>query len=129
MYSVDFNPATGHLVTSGSDREVKARPLSLLPLSSAPSHTSPQLWEVYSDADGAPAVRHLDSLGGHNKTVNCVRFSPGGDLLVSAVRHALRAHAPRTHRSGRREKGRPGAAQHSARPLPARLLTPALRTG
>jgi chromatin assembly factor 1 subunit B len=38
------------------------------------------------EEDGAPGVRHLDTLPGHTKTINCVRFSPGGDLLASAVR-------------------------------------------
>jgi hypothetical protein len=27
VYSLDFNPATGHLATGGSDKEVKARTL------------------------------------------------------------------------------------------------------
>ena len=38
------------------------------------------------DADGNPDVRHVDTLTAHNKTVNVVRFSPGGDMLASGVR-------------------------------------------
>lgn len=45
-----------------------------------------QLWEVKEDADGNPDVKHVDTLTAHNKTVNVVRFSPGGDLLASGVR-------------------------------------------
>ena len=45
-----------------------------------------QVWEVSRDTDGQPAVQHLDTLVGHSRTVNVVRFSPGGDLLASGVR-------------------------------------------
>eukprot|EP00887_Chlorella_sp_A99_P005676 scaffold1.g5676.t1 len=64
VYSLDFH-ANGTLVTGGGDKEVK-------------------VWQVSRGEDGYAAVQHLSSLSGHEKTVNCVRFSPGGQLLVSS---------------------------------------------
>lgn len=40
--------------------------------------------QVTQDGEGYPQVEHLASLTGHGKTVNCVRFSPVGDYIVSA---------------------------------------------
>ena len=42
-----------------------------------------KLWRVGEDADGNPDVTHEETLTAHTKTVNCVRFSPGGDALAS----------------------------------------------
>ena len=64
VLSVDFDPATGRLVTGGADKEVK-------------------LWSLKEDADGNPDVEHLETLTAHTKAVNVVRFSPGGDILAS----------------------------------------------
>ena len=64
VLSVDFNPADGLLASCGTDKEIK-------------------LWRVETDADGNPDVRHVETLTAHNKTVNCVRFSPGGDMIAS----------------------------------------------
>ncbi len=64
VLSVDFDPATGRLVTGGADKEVK-------------------LWSLKEDADGNPNVEHLETLTAHTKAVNVVRFSPGGDILAS----------------------------------------------
>ena len=35
-----------------------------------------------SDTDEAP-VRFVQDLVGHEKTVNCLRFSPSGDMLAT----------------------------------------------
>jgi chromatin assembly factor 1 subunit B len=64
VLSVDFDPATGLLASCGTDKEIK-------------------LWRVGEDADGNPDVTHEETLTAHTKTVNCVRFSPGGDALAS----------------------------------------------
>ena len=64
VLSVDFDPATGLLASCGTDKEIK-------------------LWRVGKDADGNPDVTHEETLTAHTKTVNCVRFSPGGDALAS----------------------------------------------
>ena len=45
-----------------------------------------QLWDVEVDTDGFPSVRHLETLTGHNKGINIIRFSPTGEVLASAVR-------------------------------------------
>lgn len=38
-----------------------------------------QLWRLGTDADSNPTVQHMGSLiGGHTRTVNCIRFSPTG---------------------------------------------------
>jgi hypothetical protein len=38
-----------------------------------------QLWRLGRDADSSPTVQHMGSLiGGHTRTVNCIRFSPTG---------------------------------------------------
>lgn len=37
------------------------------------------------DETGFPTVEHVDSLVGHSKTVNCVRFSPDGHTIASAA--------------------------------------------
>lgn len=67
MWSVDFHK-DGYLATAGADKEVK-------------------LWRVEEDADGAPTVKHLESLtGSHNRGINVVRFAPSGDVLASGVR-------------------------------------------
>lgn len=55
-----------------------------------PQHShAPQLWSLGRDADGQPAVEHIDTLCGHLKTVNVARFSPGGDILASGVRREI----------------------------------------
>ena len=78
VLSVDFNPADGLLASCGTDKEIK-------------------LWRVETDADGNPDVRHVETLTAHNKTVNCVRFSPGamiasgGDTGEVIVRAPARA--------------------------------------
>ena len=64
VLSVDFDPATGLLASCGTDKEIK-------------------LWRVGEDAEGNPDVTHEETLTAHTKTVNCVRFSPGGDALAS----------------------------------------------
>ena len=64
VLSVDFDPATGLLASCGTDKEIK-------------------LWRVGEDADGNPDVTHEETLTAHTKTVNCVRFSPGGNALAS----------------------------------------------
>ena len=64
---MDFHK-DGYLATAGADKEVK-------------------LWRVEEDADGAPTVKHLESLtGSHNRGINVVRFAPSGDVLASGVR-------------------------------------------
>lgn len=65
VYSLDFHP-NGLLATAGADREIKT-------------------WRVSNDAAGFPQVDHVDTLAGHSKTVNCVRFSPDGQRIVSAA--------------------------------------------
>jgi chromatin assembly factor 1 subunit B len=65
VYSLDFHP-NGLLATAGADREIKT-------------------WRVSNDATGYPQVEHVDTLAGHSKTVNCVRFSPDGQKIVSAA--------------------------------------------
>ena len=65
VYSLDFHP-NGLLVTAGADREIKT-------------------WRVSNDATGYPQVEHVDTLVGHSKTVNCVRFSPDGQRIVSGA--------------------------------------------
>lgn len=65
VYSLDFHP-NGLLATAGADREIKT-------------------WRVSNDASGYPQVEHVDTLVGHSKTVNCVRFSPDGQRIVSAA--------------------------------------------
>ncbi|KAI3438192.1 hypothetical protein D9Q98_000629 [Chlorella vulgaris] len=64
VYSVDFH-SNGQLVTGGADKEVK-------------------VWEVSRGGDGYASVRHVSSLTAHLSTVNCVRFSPTGNHLVSS---------------------------------------------
>lgn len=63
VFSVDFHP-TGLLATAGADKDIK-------------------LWQVQVDASGDPEAQPVGSISGHTKTVNCVRFSPTGDLLAS----------------------------------------------
>ena len=60
--------------------------MHLSPASAVRNTTTNQLWEIVTDGEGNPGVRFLDTLVGHTKTVNAVRFAPGGDLLASAVR-------------------------------------------
>ena len=73
-------------------RSQAARPVQLLFSTSRALCTRPdtaiatQLWEIVCDGDGAPGVKHLDTLVGHTRTVNAVRFAPGGDVLATAVR-------------------------------------------
>ena len=50
VLSVDFSPDTGLLASCGGDKEIK-------------------LWEVREDADGAPDVRHVDTLTAHSTVV------------------------------------------------------------
>jgi len=66
VYSLDFHPTSGLLATAGADKEVKT-------------------WRVANDETGYPTVEHVDSLVGHSKTVNCVRFSPDGQTIASAA--------------------------------------------
>ncbi|KXZ43425.1 hypothetical protein GPECTOR_91g579 [Gonium pectorale] len=65
VLSVDFQPNSHTLVSGGQDGEVKH-------------------WEVVSEEDGSPGVRFLSSCPVNSKSVNCVRFSPTGDMLASA---------------------------------------------
>ncbi|EFJ49718.1 hypothetical protein VOLCADRAFT_58980, partial [Volvox carteri f. nagariensis] len=65
VLSVDFQPNSHTLVSGGQDGEVKVR--------------------SQGDAmHGCPGVRFLSSYPVNSKSVNCVRFSPTGDLLASA---------------------------------------------
>lgn len=50
-----------------------------------------QFWEVRLDEDGHPAADFMSSLSGHMKTVNCVRFSPTGDVLASGMATATQS--------------------------------------
>jgi WD40 repeat protein len=43
-----------------------------------------QLWRLGTDAESNPTVQHMGSLiGGHTRTVNCIRFSPTGADVVA----------------------------------------------
>ncbi|CAI5713155.1 unnamed protein product [Hyaloperonospora brassicae] len=60
-------PDTPLLATGGADKEIK-------------------LWRVSRDADAttSAALEFVFSLSGHDRSVNCVRFSPNGAYLASA---------------------------------------------
>ena len=74
VLSIDFQPhevkdkdgkTRNILVTGGADREVK-------------------LWRVTSDVSHECGPEFIFSLSGHERSVNCVRFSPNGRYLASA---------------------------------------------
>lgn len=81
---------------------VVRRPALLPPDDSLPSCGLPLCCQVSRGADGYAAVQHLSSLAGHDKTVNCVRFSPTGARCrppaaagPSPAAQNLRAHTRR----------------------------------
>lgn len=73
VLSIDFLPTAGNtgsaantvLATGGADKEIK-------------------LWRVRSDLHDHAGLEFVFSLSGHDRSVNCVRFSPNGEFLASA---------------------------------------------
>ena len=114
VLSVDFDPATGLLASCGTDKEIK-------------------LWRVGEDADGNPDVTHEETLTAHTKTVNCVRFSPGGDALASggmAGRGLRRFAAPwRLHLRPNRYAPHPATTDRASTASPAPPPTPQADAG
>ena len=87
VYSLDFHPSSGALMTAGVDREIKAWKVRAwrwtwsLPASLCGRGTNMIVsahMQVEQGEDGYPGVEFAGTLGEHNKTVNCVRFSPSG---------------------------------------------------
>eukprot|EP00884_Botryococcus_braunii_P014857 jgi/Botrbrau1/23372/Bobra.0051s0024.1 len=64
VFSIDFHPS-GLLATGGGDKEVK-------------------IWQVKHTLSSGLDVSHVSSVANHQKSVNCIRFSPTGAHLVSA---------------------------------------------
>lgn len=38
--------------------------------------------QIFHEDDGSASVKHVSTLQGHSKTVNCVRFSPSGKITT-----------------------------------------------
>ncbi|KAK6589957.1 hypothetical protein RS030_192823 [Cryptosporidium xiaoi] len=62
VYSLDFQPGTSRLATAGADEFI-------------------HIWEIIREAEWK--LKILSRLFGHEKEVNCVRFSSTGELLAS----------------------------------------------
>lgn len=62
VYSLDFQPGTSRLATAGADEFI-------------------HIWEITREAEWK--LKILSRLLGHEKEVNCIRFSSGGELLAS----------------------------------------------
>ena len=71
VFTVDFHPHFDRLCATGGQE----------PDGSGGVH----LWIVNDGADAEETpVRFVQELAGHEKTVNCLRFSPSGDMLATA---------------------------------------------
>ncbi|XP_666874.1 hypothetical protein [Cryptosporidium hominis TU502] len=62
VYSLDFQPGTSRLATAGADEFI-------------------HIWEITREAEWK--LKILSRLLGHEKEVNCIRFSSSGELLAS----------------------------------------------
>ena len=63
IMSLDFSPINNQLITGGSDTQNGTGFL--------------KLWEYFLDQEKEKFVNYLGNIeGGHNSTVNCVKFSP-----------------------------------------------------
>ncbi|OII73929.1 uncharacterized protein cubi_02731 [Cryptosporidium ubiquitum] len=62
VYSLDFQPGTSRLATAGADEFI-------------------HIWEITREAEWK--LKILSRLLGHEKEVNCIRFSSTGELLAS----------------------------------------------
>jgi WD40 repeat protein len=78
IFAIDFHPHFSRLCATGGQE----------PDGSGGVH----LWIVNDGTDGSDSeevpVRFVQDLVGHEKTINCLRFSPSGDMLASAGGHA-----------------------------------------
>jgi WD40 repeat protein len=91
IYSVDFHPS-GSLMTGGGDKEIRVWKVNqgcwIGPDQNQPSRDRPgdvhMMWHVQVEQgkDGYATVDYKGKLPGHDKTVNCVRFSPSGKLVA-----------------------------------------------
>lgn len=73
IFAVDFHPHNNRLCATGGQE----------PDGSGGVH----LWIINDGSDGSDTeevpVRFVQDLVGHEKTVNCLRFSPSGDMLAT----------------------------------------------
>lgn len=84
IFSVDIQPHGNRLASAGQDCAVKIWSLSFLADKATPSSTKPVI-DPTPVSDKPPPGALLATLSSHSSAVNCVRWSPNGNLLASAA--------------------------------------------
>lgn len=76
VLALSFHPYMNLLVTGGSDGQKFFDEDQVQQNSDDIGHI--KMWELKSDLGDGPSFNFLGALGGHNSTVNCLKFSPNG---------------------------------------------------